>query len=446
MTSFPPAPLLLQQQLALNGSLSQIAYVGWEGTKFHLAGPFAPVLGAQSGVVLKNVAHLDPPFRHLDNRGARQDGTTWYDTLYEPAEIDLVVELGGISASDTRRVISSWFGAWSPKQTGKLSWFTPERGEWWANVRMNKPVQDSFQRDWYQSKGTTFTWSARNDDAFWRSVDSVSQFKGQNEIQTVTITGGPGSGIFQLIFQGQKTGPIDIWATASDVWHALTSLPNLSENDVSVKGVAGGPFTITFKGALAQVAVDLLQATHTFTGGLSIAGVQIYRVQIGGTQSGHLPLTNIGDQPAWPRYLCYGPGTFYIGDGPGSSRYIKFGPLRDGQVALLTTQPRLRSVVDLTPNQAPQELTAFQGLISTLVNFATNNNVPPLLQDMESFFGILPPQGPLYSLLDGRFTTPIAPMQEQVGPVTSFIPCAIEGATSSSNIIAAVTPQRVWPE
>ena len=446
MTSFPPAPLLLQQQLALQGHQSQIAYVGWEGTRFHLSGPFAPVLGAQSGVVLKNISHLDPPFRHLDNKGARQDGTTWFDTLYDPAEIDMQVELGGLDASDTRRVISSWYGAWSPHKQGKLSWFSPERGEWWANVRMNKAVSDRFDRDFYQSKGASFQWSARNDDSFWQSVDSVSSFKGQNEIQTVTIIGGPGAGFFNLVFQGQKTGPIDVNATASDVWHALISLTNLSENDISVGGVTGGPFTITFKGAFAQVAVDLLQATHSFTGGLSIAGVQIYRVQIGGTQKGYLPLTNVGDQPAWPRYLCYGPGTFYIGDGPSSSNYVKFGPLLDGQVALLTTLPRLRSVVDVSPTQSAQQLNQFQALINTLVNFATNNRVPPLLQQVESFFGILPPQGPMYSLLNGRFTTPIDPMQEQVGPVTSFSPCAIEGATAKSNIIAAVTPQRRWPE
>lgn len=445
MTSFPPAPLLMQQQLALQGHLSQIAYIGWEGTKFHLSGPFAPVLGAQSGVVLKNISHLDPPFRHLDNKGARQDGTTWFDTLYDPAEIDMQVELGGIDASDTRRVISSWYGAWSPQKQGKLSWFSPERGEWWANVRMNKAVQDRFDRDFYQSRGASFQWSARNDDSFWRSVDSVSSFKGQDEIQTVTILGGPNGGIFQLIFQGTKTGPIDHNATPQDVFNALISLPNLGANDISVSGVPGGPFTIKFKGAFAQVAVDLLEATSAFTGGNN-PFAQIFRVQIGGKQSGYLPLTNVGDQPAWPRYLCYGPGTFYIGDGPGSSNYIKFGPLKDGQVALLTTLPRLRSVVDLSPVQPAQQMNDFQNLISTLVNLATNNRVPPLLQELESFFGILPPQGPLYSLLSGRFTTPIEPMQEQVGPVTSFIPCAIEGASANSNIIAAVTPQRRWPE
>ena len=132
-----------------------------------------------------------------------------------------------------------------------------------------------------------------------------------------------------------------------------------------------------------------------------------------------------------------------------SGRAVTFGPLLPGQVALLSTLPRIQSVIDVTPgsNPPPQSTTSVIGsLLSGIINFVTNNNVPPLLQQFESLFGILPPQGPLYSLLSGRFTTPIPPMLEQVGPTTVQIPVQIQGGSSQSKVVAAVTPQRRWPE
>lgn len=167
----------------------------------------------------------------------------------------------------------------------------------------------------------------------------------------------------------------------------------------------------------------------------------------GGT--GFIQLANRGDQPGWPRYTVYGPGTFNIANGPGSTQMIKFGPILAGQIVLLTTQPRLRSVVDLSPvsiTTTPQELTQFQELIEALVNLASLGNTPPLLELFESVFGILPPQGILYKLLEGRFTKSIAPKPEGVPPITSKIACSITGGNASSKINAAVTPKRRYPE
>lgn len=185
-----------------------------------------------------------------------------------------------------------------------------------------------------------------------------------------------------------------------------------------------------------------------------------------GAATGFIPLTNFGTRPAFPRFLVYGPGTFTLGNGanvyatgassasgtaPGilstASTPVTFGPLLDGQIALITTLPRLRSVVDVSPNQPAQALTAFQTLIDHLVNLVANNNLPPLLERIESLFGILPPQGPMYSLLTGRFTSQAAlpPKKDSYLPATAWIPVAITGGTSTSQIIAACTPYRTWP-
>lgn len=163
------------------------------------------------------------------------------------------------------------------------------------------------------------------------------------------------------------------------------------------------------------------------------------------TQSGWINLTNFGDQPAWPRYLCYGPGTFSFNNGPGSGNMISFGPLLPGQVVLVTTHPQYRSVVDLSPGQPPQQLNVFQQFFKQLISFATNNNVPPLLQQFESLLGIQAPQGNLYSLLSGRFTVPIPPASYGVQPPTEHIYVTVSGGNAQTNLVASITPMRKWP-
>lgn len=340
--TYPPGPIsLMGQRAALQQIDAQVTYIGHEGTKFYLAGPLAPVAGAQDGVVLpEGPRGLMPPIMHLSNQGARQDGVTWQDALFGAGEIDMTLETSTYDASRHRSVVRAWLGAWSTKKTGVLSWWTPEMGEWWCNVRQYKTVPDIIADP--RRTRQKFTWTAQNDNALWQSVDSVSTFQGNG--------------------------------------------------------------------------------------------------------TGFLPLTNIGSEDAWPRYLCYGPGTFTIGDGPSATSAVTFGPLLAGQIALITTLPRLRSVVDLSPNLPPQALSQWQAFLKGLISFATNNNVPPLLQQFESWFGILPPQGVMYSLMNGRFTTPIPPKLEGVAPTEAHIPISITGGNSGSKVVAAVTPLRSWPE
>jgi hypothetical protein len=125
---------------------------------------------------------------------------------------------------------------------------------------------------------------------------------------------------------------------------------------------------------------------------------------------------------------------------------VTFGPLLDGQIALITTEPRLRSVVDLSPSApAAQPLSWIQALLESLVSFATNNNTPPLLQQFESIFGIRPPQGNLYTLLNGRFTNPLPSKVYGDPPVAEQIAVGIQDGTPASKVVAAVTPRRTWP-
>jgi hypothetical protein len=163
-----------------------------------------------------------------------------------------------------------------------------------------------------------------------------------------------------------------------------------------------------------------------------------------GVASGTLARTNIGDQPMFDRYTCYGPGTFTFQDGPGSTEQITFGPLVDQQIVQLRTDPRKRSVVDLTIGNIPvDQATPMGQSLADYLTYATAGNFTALLQAIQSRFGIVPPQGNLYSLLKGRWSDNAAIPPDGN---THTVPVSIQGSGPNSNVIAAGTPLRRWPQ
>lgn len=563
-STFPPGQISqLGKQLLKENRAPHITYVSPNGTKFYLSGPLAPTLGAQNGVALMTISGLTPPFRHLDNQGAHQDGTTWVDSVYEPGEIDMVCEASGLTPSDMRRVMRSWLGAWNPKEQGRLHVFTPEGGEWWARVRPLKSFNDQITYSHTNYGTQKFTWAARNDDAFWESFDSVDTFRmtlmsgkasdsfdgaasstlGSNWVQTYK-SGSNYNGYCGLSGDGsarwypnvgdrevinrrigansttttdyqvvsiQLKSPVgfdflggvyvDIWGrmdangngirariggiggsfsnvilssftnngnTETVLWRQPLKLrPLWNETWTLVCGTENGVRNFKIQRGKGHTVVSyketgtnsrLGSAYRGFGFGMA-AGNSLLQYQVAPpdikyweagdntpiTQSGKLDLVNRGELEAWPRYLVYGPGTFTFSDADNTANKITFGPLLEDQIALVTTLPRLRGVVDLSPALPEQELTNKQKLITKLVDLATNNNTPPLLEQFESKFGILPPQGPLYGLLNGRFTTPIRGRDNDGPPVVTSIEVSITDGNAESKVIGAVTPRRRWP-
>lgn len=169
-----------------------------------------------------------------------------------------------------------------------------------------------------------------------------------------------------------------------------------------------------------------------------------------GGNSGFLRLLNIGQEDGWPTLLFYagssGGATFHFSNGPGSTTMISFGPLEANQIVLMRTLPRLRTLTDLTNVQTVQNPNGVQALIEAIVAFVYNNNVPPLIQWFESLFGILPTQGPLYTLLNGRYSNPFPGVRQPQWATAQYLSVAITGGNADSKIVGRIDPQRWWPE
>lgn len=450
----------------LQGTDPNVRYTDPTGTfKFRILGGEAVWPGIQDGVVCTEwPRNMSPPFKHLDLQAAQQDGVTWTATVYDATEVILPLEAHGTTPQGISKVVSEWIGSWDPKKPGLLEYFTLDRGYWYCNPRLSKVWQDQIKLSPRRHLRQKMAHAFRIDNAFWSSIPSTSTFAGLGDAeQAISIQNGATGGTFKLAFKGIPTGDIPRTATSSAMQIALEALSSIGSGNLVVTGSAGGPWTVTFVAALGgSTQPDITVKSVSLSGGF-FPYVHVETSLHGGTANGFIPLTNIGDQDAWPAYLCYGPGIFGFGNGPSSTSMITLGtaddPILAGQIVLVTTMPRLRSVVDLTPNLPPQHLTPAQDFLEQLINLISGvsgtltvgetgspDSIPPLLQWFESLFGIAPPQGNLYALLNGRFTKAIPGVPQPFMAKESYIPVSIAGGTTASKIVASIVPQRRWPE
>lgn len=102
---------------------------------------------------------------------------------------------------------------------------------------------------------------------------SSSSTAGDNEVQSLAITGTPTGGTFTLTFKGQTTSALDFDATAGEVDAALEALSTVGAGNVACTGgpLPGAAVTITFGGDLATLDVPVITATSSLTGGSSPA-------------------------------------------------------------------------------------------------------------------------------------------------------------------------------
>jgi hypothetical protein len=101
----------------------------------------------------------------------------------------------------------------------------------------------------------------------------------QNDVQTVTVNAD--SGVFTLTWGGNTTAQLPENSSADAVATELAALASIGSGNVDVQGPQGGPFVVTFQGALGLAAQAVITYDQTL---LTIAGVnEVQTVTVDGT-------------------------------------------------------------------------------------------------------------------------------------------------------------------
>lgn len=95
------------------------------------------------------------------------------------------------------------------------------------------------------------------------------------EVQTIALGGATGgTASFNLDFEGLATPgptvPTTAALTAAELQLALEAIRAIKPGNVAVTGAAGGPFTVTFQGELANANLPLLSVDDDSTGGTGV--------------------------------------------------------------------------------------------------------------------------------------------------------------------------------
>lgn len=507
---------------------------------------------------------LIPPWKHITQKGATQDGWTHIDALLDPTEVQLDAVCRGRDWRHTARVSRDLIASIDAIQQSKLNFWTHDMGHWWADVR------------WFQGAPPNPVnlanggqrWSLRllADTACWRTYDHAASFTFSYEDMTDSFTvdhtatqdlgdipqyyTGTGGGYCtsdgdRMLWVDDPADPTDTegrevvngpwpdFETTSDnqvvsqvhgtfgefsvpesarntLWARMNRNPDgtwagsgvrlyyglgwvrlsyyvgftevavLRERPLLIPPVPGEKFTLVcgydgdprmFK--VLRNGVPIMSVKETGTGspvGAAYRGVgngmfaapalitqatpaAIRKLSAGDnaevTQSGFLEMVNVGDQKMYWDATLFGPfEKVKLYDGPGSDAYVEFGPLLPNQIVFLRTDPRSNTtlVQDLTAvPPTPQELTVFQQAVKSLLSFFSDQNA--FTDQVESMFGIVPPQGNFYKYLKGRFSDNAAiPPRSPGNPVQPYyVKVEIVGGNADSKVIASGTPLRRNP-
>ena len=163
-----------------NGSRPMMGLEAWdESLGFDLLGPLAPPLNDPEypeAVVVRDLKGLIPPWRHIDQKGATEDGVLHVDALLDPIEAEMVVECIGRDGRHVRRVHRDLIASLDAIRESKLWFFDLDAGFWWSPVRWFKgappdPVANP------QTRRQRTSLRLRADSACWQTFDHTAQFR-----------------------------------------------------------------------------------------------------------------------------------------------------------------------------------------------------------------------------------------------------------------------------
>lgn len=214
------------------------------------------------------------------------------------------------------------------------------------------------------------------------------------------------------------------------IWNYVEPATGLSPLGASYRGVGGG-----MRGGAALIT--------------QVTPACILRISAGDnatvSQSGYVDFVNNGDQPGYWDALITGPASeVKIWNGPDAdvNDYISIRNILPNQMFYIRTDPRDRIVEDITKgNATPEEAALYQQVRDKFTSFSAQQG------QAASVFGVVSPQGPVESLVKGRFSTSCAiPAKSPGKPVQKHhVKVSIDGGNAQSQIIASLTPRRRSP-
>lgn len=160
-----------------NGRTPMMRLTAYDGSvEFFLQGGFAIPAHDNPGTVhLRSLKGLIPPWRHIDQRGATEDGVTQVDSLYDPIEVEMTVEVSGKTPADARRIGRLLIDSIDKDQQSTLDFASPDGGWWGANVRWFRgaptdPIsgdQECRQVWSLRLRADRGAWRGREESAYW---------------------------------------------------------------------------------------------------------------------------------------------------------------------------------------------------------------------------------------------------------------------------------------
>ncbi|AGI12964.1 minor tail protein [Mycobacterium phage Butters] len=137
-------------------------------------------------VELVSLKGLIAPWKHIQQKGATQDGITHVDALLDPNEIEMTVNCVGRTPNHAVEVARDLIASIDAINTATVNFFTPDLGHWWSDIRwLNGAPQDALN---VVAHGKPLSLRLQGDAGLWRSYDNVSMFTFSYEDMTDTFT------------------------------------------------------------------------------------------------------------------------------------------------------------------------------------------------------------------------------------------------------------------
>jgi len=162
----------------LKGTHPRVKLTSYDGSvEFDLMGALPdPIENPECVQINGPIKGLIAPWKFIDQQGANDDGVTNLDSVTEPAIVEIPVRIVARDGKHLRDVVDRLFGSIDKARTSQLSWFTFERGFWWADVRWaDKPPGGLNLGGQRRSLETTLI--LRSDRGAWRTYDDVCEFR-----------------------------------------------------------------------------------------------------------------------------------------------------------------------------------------------------------------------------------------------------------------------------